>query len=385
MKIILLDSEGRSSLSALRSLKARGLSVACASSKKRAISFYSRYCKEKIIYPAPGKDREGFSQFLKKYRDTQKEPLLFMCFSDVTMDHLMFAKKKRIFNEEIITPLPENYETSIDKKRLGELALTVNIPYPKSFEVNSEHAEEISHDLPYPIILKPRHSVSWFDGKAYKSTAQVLNHREEFVRAFLELKSKTKENPLVQEKLDGDEFGVSLLSKDGVIFALFAHKRLRSVRKFGGASSLRESMQLSEEMKDLAKRLAEKLSWSGVMMIELKQDKKTGRLFLIEINARFWGSLFLAIKSGVDFPYLLYKMRNNLPIDSEETKYESGVQARHFVSDLSHFYSLGFEFWKPQNIFKLFSFKKDAYHDVWSFNDPLPGIVEIFQFIWKKI
>ncbi len=41
-------------------------------------------------------------------------------------------------------------------------------------------------------------------------------------------------------------------------------------------------------------------------MVEFKLDPRDNTPKLMEINPRFWGSLALAIESGVNFPYLLY-------------------------------------------------------------------------------
>ena len=40
-------------------------------------------------------------------------------------------------------------------------------------------------------------------------------------------------------------------------------------------------------------------------MVEYKRDSSTGQPYLMEVNGRFWGSLQLAIDSGVDFPRIL--------------------------------------------------------------------------------
>ena len=42
------------------------------------------------------------------------------------------------------------------------------------------------------------------------------------------------------------------------------------------------------------------LNYSGVAMIEYKLNPETGDWVFIEINARFWGSLPLAVAAGAD-------------------------------------------------------------------------------------
>jgi protein-tyrosine-phosphatase len=43
-------------------------------------------------------------------------------------------------------------------------------------------------------------------------------------------------------------------------------------------------------------------------MFEYKQDPISGKFVLMEVNGRLWGSLALAVQSGVDFPRLMYDL-----------------------------------------------------------------------------
>jgi predicted ATP-grasp superfamily ATP-dependent carboligase len=43
-------------------------------------------------------------------------------------------------------------------------------------------------------------------------------------------------------------------------------------------------------------------------MIEFKRQEKTGKYFLMELNPRFWGTLPLALRCGINFPYILCKL-----------------------------------------------------------------------------
>lgn len=386
MKVILFDAHSRSSLSALRSLYKRDIDVICASNYKSAISFYSRFCKEKLVYPDPAKDRRAFCVFVESFIKKSCGEFLFMSFSDVVTDALYFGKKAGMFDGEMVGPSVENYEKAVDKKNLSGIAHSLGIPIPKDLAVSKESALSQAHSFAYPIIIKPRHSASWIGDAAYKATASVIFDEKTFTKKFLELLENTKETPLVQEMIVGEEFGVSVIADHGVIKSLFAHRRLRSISRFGGASALRESVATTDEMKEIAQKLCSALEWHGVMMIELKRDSFTGALVLIEINARFWGSLFLSIKSGVDFPYLLCLLKDGAVSDYGTEHYNTGIKARHFISDLSYHYSLRGGVLRYKHLKNLFGFlQKNLYHDVWSFTDPLPWFVELFQFLKKKL
>jgi predicted ATP-grasp superfamily ATP-dependent carboligase len=82
-----------------------------------------------------------------------------------------------------------------------------------------------------------------------------------------------------------------------------------------------------------AERILEALKWHGVAMVEFKRDARDGVSKLLEINGRFWGSLQLAVDSGVDFPYLLYRLAVDGDIDPVFT-YRVGVRLRWWLGDL---------------------------------------------------
>jgi predicted ATP-grasp superfamily ATP-dependent carboligase len=68
-------------------------------------------------------------------------------------------------------------------------------------------------------------------------------------------------------------------------------------------------------LQDYALRFAKESKWSGLAMLEFKYDRQNDSFCFMEINPRFWGTLELAIKSGIDFPYLFLEwIRGNSDI-----------------------------------------------------------------------
>jgi len=70
-----------------------------------------------------------------------------------------------------------------------------------------------------------------------------------------------------------------------------------------------------------------------VAMLEFKIDRRDQRPKLIELNGRFWGSLQLAIDSGVNFPHLLYRATRGEKIKSDSA-YRIGMKSRWLLGDL---------------------------------------------------
>ena len=70
-------------------------------------------------------------------------------------------------------------------------------------------------------------------------------------------------------------------------------------------------------------------------MVEFKEDRITGRRYLMEINGRFWGSLQLAVDAGVDFPTLLVSAAlGGRPVPV--THYKLGVRERWWWGEVDH-------------------------------------------------
>ncbi len=89
---------------------------------------------------------------------------------------------------------------------------------------------------------------------------------------------------------------------------------------------------------DAARRL-EHLNWQGVAMLEYRWDPASDRLYLMEMNARFWGSLHLALYAGVDFPRLLLDASHGH--EERCDAFTEGVYARlTFPSEVEFVYSL---------------------------------------------
>jgi predicted ATP-grasp superfamily ATP-dependent carboligase len=134
----------------------------------------------------------------------------------------------------------------------------------------------------------------------------------------------------LQDYQAGEAFGVELLMHRGRPLAAFQHRRLREIPITGGASSFRESVALDETLYEQSVRLLAALDWTGLAMVEFKGPR------LLEINGRIWGSLPLAVKSGMDFPARMADLFLNGPPPEDAppaTEYRLGVRSRNLELD----------------------------------------------------
>jgi len=143
------------------------------------------------------------------------------------------------------------------------------------------------------------------------------------------------EKVVLQGCVDGVGVGVYFLIHEGSIVAEFMNRCVHEVPHTGGFCSLRESW-FHKEIYDDALRKALQLRWSGVIMLEYKWDERSGDFFFIEVNARFWAALHLALFSGVDFPRML------MGVERGDACIDTSGEPRYVRSRISFPYEVGY-------------------------------------------
>jgi predicted ATP-grasp superfamily ATP-dependent carboligase len=178
--------------------------------------------------------------------------------------------------------------------------------------------------------------------------------------------------PMIQEWIPdgGGVYGLSaLLDEASNIKAAFVHKKLRMYPVQGGPSTLREGVEHPQIM-ELGLSLLKSLNWVGVGMVEFKVDPRDGIPKLMEVNPRFWGSLQLAIVSGVDFPYLILKMARGESFEPI-LSYTVGKRCRWLLlGDILHFLNNPNRFHLRPSFFQFFD--PNTSYDIISRDDLFP-------------
>lgn len=253
------------------------------------------------------------------------------------------------------------------KDSVLKLAAGLGIPIPQTWYIdNLAQIDRLKATLPYPVVIKPRIGAGAV-GVAYpRNPDELAVQYRHLHRRF--------PYPLIQEKIPtrGHGYGASfLMDHNAKVKAAFVHKRLREFPVTGGASTLRESAR-NDTIRDMAEALLKALNWFGVAMVEFKIDPRDGTPKLMEINPRFWGSLALAIASGVNFPYLLLRMAHGEDFKPVE-HYTIGKKARWLLpGDVLHFIHNPQRARMQPPFFKFWD--KDTVYDILSWRDPLPTL-----------
>jgi predicted ATP-grasp superfamily ATP-dependent carboligase len=363
-KVLILDGMWNKTLAAVRSLGTRGFHVTAGEKTRLATALFSRYCSETLVYPSPSKNPEEFMDAVEKELERGGYDMI-LPMEWKTQSLLTDPLERERFDRYSRIPFvnADVAEVVNDKAHLMRFAEKCGVDVPKTFFTEDvEDLEEVADTLEYPVVIKPRISsgsrglVYAADRKALIDNYAVVHERYPF--------------PLIQEYIPGNEiFGVAmLLNFQSQVRAEFVYKRLRSYPVAGGPSTLRVSVS-RVDLPAITGSLLRSLNWTGIAHSEFKIDPRDGKPKLLEINPRFWGSLALAIESGIDFPFLLWKLAAEGDVEPV-FDYEKGVMIRWLIpGDILHFISNPDRFRMDPGFFD-FSVKDD----IISLHDPLPTV-----------
>jgi len=377
--VLITDGLWRKTLAAVRSLGRRGIRVVVGERTLLAPALWSRYAARRFIYPSACLKTDRFLDRLRSAIENERVGVL-LPMEEETL--LVVLRNREALGEEVAIPFAgvEKIEALRDKARLFQLAESLGLPIPRTWYPESvEEVERIGRSAEFPLVVKPRVS-SGAVGRRYVSESAKL------AAVWAEINARFP-RPIVQEYIPrgGGAFGASVLvGPNGERLASFVHRRLREYPVEGGASTLRVSVR-DPALVEIAFKIAEAVGWSGVAMAEFRYDPRDGLPKLIEVNPRFWGSLNLAIESGVDFPYLLYRMARGERVEPVH-EYREGVTGRWLLQgDLLHYIAnrrrgrLDPSFWKFR--------APDLHYDILSVRDPLPAVAKVlsvFLLLWDK-
>ena len=384
--ILILDAMNKQSLASARRLGRTGLRVALGESvgqyrpSSPPPSFASRYCARSVTLPDYITDTASYvAEVVSFARDHRVKVVL------PTGDESIAAlapHRERFAELGCVLAVASDaaLEIATDKGRTLEVAAKLGIDYPASVEVAGvAELRRAEAEFGYPFVVKP--TMSW-TGKTGVRVApvDVIDEAEalDATTRFL----ATGAGVLAQQLASGRREGVSLLIADGEVLAHCGHVAHRTSPPLGGASVMRESIEVPAEVLDAAVRLAMTVGVDGPCEVEFRRDA-SGRPLLMEINPRLAGTLENAIRSGVDFPLMIWQWATGQPVQPVRA-YRAGVRTRWLRGDLRWLVENQQNIGRPDSVPSahaiwtfMSEFTRTRYYDYFDRDDMRPGLAEM--------
>lgn len=239
-----------------------------------------------------------------------------ICLNDFELPIL--AENRNQFEEigvKVIVSAPEVIDICFDKYLTSQYVESLGLNTPKTF-INYEEAVAAlkSGELSFPLVLKPR----WGSGSI---GIEFVNDFEEFAEVYKMLLKKVKksilataskgdEYILIQEKINGQEYGMDVMNDlDGNNRGVSVKKKL-AMR--AGETDKAQTVD-NAEIRAIGRTLGANLHHIGNLDVDVFE--RDGKYYVLELNPRFGGGFPFSYEAGVNFPKAIIEWLKGNEID----------------------------------------------------------------------
>lgn len=382
--MLILDGQTNQGLACARSLGSAGYEVLVASHIRWPLAAWSRHCSNQFLLRA-----ETMGEFAR-LRQRLDKPVDYLL--PLTERACVLCNRDRAAWEaqgtRIACASQALLTKAFDKAVTAQHAARSGVCIPRTEVPDSiESARARAREIGFPCVIKPRFSNALDGDRFLPARACAYVGRPEELDAAVLNRRQGDYWPLIQSYVRGEGKGVFALCDRGRVVAWFAHQRLRDVRPTGSGSSLRRSAPLEPRLQEPAAALLAEMQWHGPAMVEFRDDG-VHPPWLMEVNGRFWGSLELAVQSGVDFPRMWLDILAEQQVSFEQD-YRTDVTLRWLWGDAKRLmyvmagrppgYSDSFPT-RTQGLREVFGRQpKGTKTEIWRRDDPWPAVAEWVQ------
>ena len=304
MRILIVeDGRQRGALAAMRSLGRAGHEVGVAASVD-ALSGWSRWCERTHRVP-----RLSDSTAVKALEQVIRDNNYDVVFGVGDSECLMLASARDQLKAVIGVVEHDALVRALDKTELGVVGDQLGIRTPSVLD-------RIPDTLPSAgLIIKEKiHGQETAEGRAGHSAPSIAHTVGEAQAAVAAVESAGG-TPLLQEALQGELIAYCVVrSRDGRTVGDLQQRALKTFPPGAGVSVRAETTPVDEQLREQCLRLLDTLGIWGVAEIQFIAPPGEPPA-LIDVNPRFYGSMALAIKAGIDLPVLAtaVALEQNLP------------------------------------------------------------------------
>ncbi len=382
---LVLDAALRQSLVTVRSLGKKGLSVAALETSRDVPAFSSRWCQQAFVYPSiDGTD--ALLTYLEQLLE-QSGARVLITSSDSTIAFVRQHRERLEKRVGIALAKEPAMSIAINKEQTLAIAQQLGLSIPRGITISSvQEVPAALKEIGLPAVVKPSESWLWGDEQeaGARFASQLVTTADEAKRSVEEL-TRLGGTLLFQQFLTGRREAISFLYANGEVYGRFAQWAKRTEPPLGGTSVLRQSIVVPPDSGEQAERLIREIDLDGYSEVEFRRDR-AGIPYLMEINPRLSASVEMAVRSGVDFPHLLYQWANGEKID-KVLSYSTGGWMRYLKGDIMTTIEAVKQRGRPgvappaQAILDFWlSFLMPMNYDYVDWNDPTPAVKETLNF-----
>jgi predicted ATP-grasp superfamily ATP-dependent carboligase len=364
VRVLVPDDDFTAVLAAVRALRKGGYEPWLAMSVPSAFAARSRATAGTVPVPDAGPDPEGFVKALAEAADRLRVAAVV---PGTETSLTVLAGREADFPDGVVLGVPprEIVERAVDKSLLAELASDAGMKVPETHTVARAHVDGIT----YPAVVKPVTSSVLVDGAVRLGWVRKIGSAAE-LRAALEW--MPGDALIVQPFLDGTLSASCGVFWEGELLCVEHQAARRIWPPDCGVSSFAETVPADPELEQRIAALLRAIGWSGIF--ELQYIRRPDGDYVIDLNTRFYGSLALAVRSGLNLPAIwLDLLLGRAP---RIGTYRVGVRYRSEQRDARAIVH-GFREGRRLEALRACLPRPRTTHGIFSFTDPLPFVCRL--------
>jgi D-aspartate ligase len=336
----------------------------------------TRVCER--IYSADTAN-EDFVELLESLGpELDRDAVLFPC-TDISV--LLISQNRHRLDPwyRITLPEHETVEMLMDKISFLTYAQKQGLPVPKTYFLRlRSDAERAAKELSFPCILKPPiKSPAW--QKSTKAKVFKAANPEELLNLY-DRCAQWADLLMVQEWVEGTDADLyscnCYFDNDSEPLATFIARKIRQWPPETGTSCLGEECRNDIVLEETL-RLFRSVNYRGLGYVEMKQDKRTGKHYIIEPNiGRPTGRSAIAEAGGVELVYTNYCDALDWPLPENRVQKYTGVKWIYLRRDIQS----ALFYWKKGELTLRgwwHSWRGRKSYAVFAWTDPIPFFEDI--------
>lgn len=295
--VLVLDPVGRHAVAAVRGLGRAGWDVVVAGVDRRidALAAWSRYATgEYERVPDPHGEAEPFEVALRELVQRRG------CQAIVAISDSTIARLRELdVGVPTVPRMDSGLDRVLDKAGLGAVCADAGVMYPPTWAPEGAGAAIAG----WPRIVKPRRTaVARPGGVVERTGAFVVHDQAQQETAVAEILAIRLE-PIIQERVErAEKVNVSIVRRAGRSSFRIAYRVLHEYPPQGGQAAVLVSLDprrgIGARALEAAERVCDAAGYNGLANVEFYRQED-GRLCLIEVNPRVWGSAWFPERLGL--------------------------------------------------------------------------------------
>jgi predicted ATP-grasp superfamily ATP-dependent carboligase len=268
----------------------------------------SKYLSGAFVWDTRGLDVPRFLEGMAVIGERLKRPTILIATDDraaiLIAEQAAALRRWFLFPQQPAT-LPR---TLANKRELYLLCKSIGAACPDAvFPSSLDEVHEYIEHAEFPVVVKA--AESWLLPEGVRTTS-IARNPEQAYEIYRSTQSQRRPNVIFQEYIDPtvseDWFYHGYRNVQSDCFIGFTGRKLRSYPPFVGPSTLGKAV-INDPLRQQAETLLRTVSYSGIMDLDYRFDKRDGQYKLLDFNPRI-GAQFRLFEdsSGVDVARALY-------------------------------------------------------------------------------